>query len=126
MTPLRPAARCRAEAFGTKLSSEMAASTRARVEGRTMSGRLRTLETVPSETPALAATSLMLTLAIPAPFAGATYPGGRRRRPSRAGAASRQGKGRSRSGAPAGLGAADAVGDDALLVAARGVRLHGV
>ena len=36
----------------------MACSTRARVRALTRSGRLSTLETVPSETPAAAATSL--------------------------------------------------------------------
>src|SRR4051794_35394571 len=39
----------------------MAASTRVRVGSDTRSGRLSTLETVPSETPAVAATSLTLT-----------------------------------------------------------------
>src|SRR5262249_4646228 len=57
----RPAASCRAEAFGTKPSRAIAASTRARVAGRTEDGWLSTLETVPTDTPARKATSLMLT-----------------------------------------------------------------
>src|SRR5689334_4846424 len=73
MVRLRPAASWRAEALGTNPSSAMADSTRARVAGRTESGRFRTLETVPSDTPALAATSLMLTDAIRTPFDDARY-----------------------------------------------------
>jgi len=43
----------------TKRSSAIAASTLARVAGLTRSGRLSTLDTVPRETPAAAATSFM-------------------------------------------------------------------
>jgi hypothetical protein len=42
----------------------MAACTRLRVGSATTSGRLSTFETVPTETPACAATSLMLTGAL--------------------------------------------------------------
>src|SRR6478609_8651126 len=69
----RPAASCLADALGTKPSSAIAASTLARVAARTAAGRLSTLETVPSETPARAATSLMLTVAMGPPLAAETY-----------------------------------------------------
>src|SRR4029079_8433490 len=57
---LRPDPRWRAEAWGTNPVLAMAAPTRARVAGRTSSGWLRTFETVPDDTPAAAATSLMV------------------------------------------------------------------
>jgi uncharacterized protein YgbK (DUF1537 family) len=57
---LRPARRCRADSLRTKPSAAIAAWTRSRVAGATVSGRLRTLLTVPTETPAAAATSRML------------------------------------------------------------------
>ena len=59
MTRLLPARSWRADSLRTKPSSAIAASTRARVVGRTRCGRLSTLETVPIETPARSATSLM-------------------------------------------------------------------
>jgi hypothetical protein len=58
---LRPARSWRADSFRTKPSSLIEAFTRSRVGRATMSGRLSTLETVATETPAWAATSLMLT-----------------------------------------------------------------
>src|SRR5487761_402514 len=58
---LRPARSWRADSLRTNPSALIAACTRARVSSETMSGRLRTLETVPTDTPACAATSLMLT-----------------------------------------------------------------
>ncbi|GFJ78539.1 hypothetical protein Phou_027190 [Phytohabitans houttuyneae] len=57
----RPRRSWRAASLGTNPSSAIAASTRARVAFATMSGRLRTLETVPTDTPAWLATSRMLT-----------------------------------------------------------------
>ncbi len=48
----------RANSLRTKPSSAIACSTRWRVPALTRSGRLRTLETVPRDTPASAATSL--------------------------------------------------------------------
>jgi len=44
----------------TRPSSAIALSTRSRVAGATRSGRLSTLDTVPSDTPARAATSMTL------------------------------------------------------------------
>ena len=58
---LRPARSWRADSLRTKPSSRIEALTRSRVGRATMSGRLSTLETVATETPACAATSLMLT-----------------------------------------------------------------
>ena len=55
---LVPARSWRADSLRTKPSSAIASSTLARVAPLTRSGRFRTLETVPSETPARAATSL--------------------------------------------------------------------
>ena len=55
-----PARSCRAEALRWKFSSSMACSTLARVLSATDSGRLSTFDTVPTETPAAAATSLTL------------------------------------------------------------------
>jgi hypothetical protein len=60
MVRLRPARSWRADSFLMKPSCSMAARTRLRVGSATMSGRFSTLETVPTETPAWAATSLML------------------------------------------------------------------
>ncbi|GAA4730285.1 hypothetical protein GCM10023328_06440 [Modestobacter marinus] len=57
---LRPARRWRADSLRTKPSAVIALSTRSRVAGLTESGRLRTLLTVPTETPAWTATSRML------------------------------------------------------------------
>src|SRR6516162_3780250 len=57
---LRPARSWRADSFLTNPRALIAAFTRSRVDGATMSGRFSTLETVPTETPACAATSLML------------------------------------------------------------------
>ncbi|GAA2590129.1 hypothetical protein GCM10010304_38300 [Streptomyces roseoviolaceus] len=57
---LRPLARARAVALRRKPSSSMAASTRSRVDGRTLGWPLITRETVWYETPAAVATSLML------------------------------------------------------------------
>lgn len=59
MIRLRPALSWRADSLRTYPSSSMAASTRDRVSGSTASGRLITLETVPTETPAFRATSLI-------------------------------------------------------------------
>ncbi|GAA3095396.1 hypothetical protein GCM10020001_009290 [Nonomuraea salmonea] len=61
---LCPARSVEAEPCRTNPSSLMAASTRSRVAGATLPGRFSTLETVPGETPASAATSLMLTMAM--------------------------------------------------------------
>ena len=58
---LRPARSWRADSFRTKPSSLIDAFTRSRVGRATISGRLSTFETVATETPARAATSLMLT-----------------------------------------------------------------
>ena len=58
---LRPARSWRANSSLTKPSSVIAACTRSRVLCATISGWLMTLETVATETPASAATSLMLT-----------------------------------------------------------------
>ena len=60
MVRLRPARSWRADSFLTKPSALIAAFTRSRVGWATMSGRFSTLETVPTDTPACAATSLML------------------------------------------------------------------
>ncbi len=60
---LRPIRSCRADSLRTYPSSSMASCTRRRLVSVTVSGRLRTLLTVPMETPARAATSLMLTAA---------------------------------------------------------------
>src|SRR5215831_9400151 len=57
---LRPARSWRADSFLTNPRALIAAFTRSRVGCATMSGRFSTLETVPTETPACAATSLML------------------------------------------------------------------
>ncbi len=54
---LRPLKRLRANAFGTNPSSSAAERTLARVSGRSAPRRLSTLDAVPSETPARAATS---------------------------------------------------------------------
>src|SRR5215468_2604271 len=64
MVRLRPARSWRADSFLMKPSCLMAACTRLRVGSATTSGRLSTFETVPTETPAYAATSLMLTGAL--------------------------------------------------------------
>jgi hypothetical protein len=55
-----PARSVRAEPLGTNDSASIAWSTRSRVGADTRSGRFSTFETVPSETPACRATSLML------------------------------------------------------------------
>ena len=60
MVRLRPARSWRADSFLMKPSCLMASLTRLLVGSATMSGRFSTLETVPTETPACAATSLML------------------------------------------------------------------
>ena len=57
---LPPPRSWRADSLRTNPSSAIAASTRWRVRSATTSGRLSTLETVPSETRACAATSFML------------------------------------------------------------------
>src|ERR1039457_2857248 len=57
---LRPARNCRADSFRTNPSALIDSCTRSRVEAATMSGRFSTLDTVPTDTPACAATSLML------------------------------------------------------------------
>ena len=54
-----PARSCRAEALRTNCSSSIASRTRSRVVSLTWSGRLSTLETVPTDTPARLATSVM-------------------------------------------------------------------
>ena len=59
MIRLLPARSWRADSLRTKPRSAMADSTRALVSGRTRSGRLSTFETVPTETPARSATSLI-------------------------------------------------------------------
>ena len=61
---LRPARSCRADSLGTQPSLAMAVVTRSRVCSLTRSGEFTTLDTVPSETPASAATSFMLTEAL--------------------------------------------------------------
>ena len=61
MMRLRPARSWRADSFLMKPSDLIAAWTRLRVDSATTPGRLSTLDTVPTETPARAATSLMLT-----------------------------------------------------------------
>ncbi len=63
-TRVLPARRVRAEALGTKPKSEMAFWTFFKVAGAKISGRLIAFETVPRETPAFRATSLILTLII--------------------------------------------------------------
>src|SRR4051794_27573358 len=57
---LRPARSWRADSFGTQPSLVIAISTRSRVASLTSSGELTTLDTVPSDTRARAATSFML------------------------------------------------------------------
>ena len=57
---LRPARSCRADSFRTNPRALIEACTRSRVEAATTSGRFITLDTVPTDTPACAATSLML------------------------------------------------------------------
>src|SRR5215217_8965538 len=64
MERLRPARSWRAGSLGIQPSLAIASSTRRRVGSATISGEFRTLETVPSETPASAATSFMLTVAL--------------------------------------------------------------
>ena len=61
---LRPARSCRADSFGTQPSLVIATCTRSRVWSLTRPGEFTTFETVPSETPASAATSFMLTDAV--------------------------------------------------------------
>ncbi len=61
MVRLRPALSWRADSFLMNPSSLIAAWTRARVRSATTSGWFSTLETVPRDTPARAATSLILT-----------------------------------------------------------------
>ena len=56
-----PARSVAAELFGTQPSVAIASRTRTRVESVTRSGRFTTLETVPTDTPARSATSLMVT-----------------------------------------------------------------
>ena len=56
----RPARSVAAEPFGTQPSSSIASRTRSRVSSATRSGRLTTFETVPTETPARSATSLIV------------------------------------------------------------------
>ena len=60
ITRFRPARRLRADAFGTKPISSITFCTLRRVSGANTSGRLIALETVPKETPAALATSLIL------------------------------------------------------------------
>ena len=57
MLRLRPARSCRAASLRTKPSSAIAFCTRSTVAGATFSGLLSTLETVPTDTDAAAATS---------------------------------------------------------------------
>jgi hypothetical protein len=64
MLRLRPARSCRAESLRMYPSALIASTTRWRVPGDTRSGRFRTLLTVPIDTPAWRATSLMLADAI--------------------------------------------------------------
>ena len=68
---LEPRRSCRADSLRTNPSSAIAASTLARVAAATREGRLRTLDTVPSDTPASTATSL--TLAPRAAFSVCTF-----------------------------------------------------
>ena len=56
-----PARSVAAEPFGTQPSVEIASRTRTRVDSVTRSGRLTTFETVPTDTPARSATSLIVT-----------------------------------------------------------------
>jgi hypothetical protein len=72
MERLRPARSWRAGSLGIQPSLAIASSTRRRVGSATISGEFRTLETVPSETPANAATSFMLTEALRAAMRGLT------------------------------------------------------
>ena len=58
---LRPARSWRAASLRTNPSCSMAACTRSTVAGATLSGRLSTFETVPTDTDAAAATSRTLT-----------------------------------------------------------------
>ena len=60
MTRLRPARRLRADALGTKPISSITFCTFRSVRGANISGRFIALETVPKETPAAFATSLIL------------------------------------------------------------------
>ena len=55
---LRPSRSWRPDSLRTKPSSAIASSTRSRVATATSSGRFSTFDTVPTETPARAATSL--------------------------------------------------------------------
>jgi hypothetical protein len=64
MERLRPARSWRAGSFGIHPSFAIATSTLRRVGSATKSGEFRTLETVPSETLARAATSFMLTVVL--------------------------------------------------------------
>ena len=57
---LAPARSCLADSLRVKPRAAMASSTARRVGSATMSGRLSTLETVPTATPARAATSFTL------------------------------------------------------------------
>ena len=66
MVRLRPARSWRAGSLRTKPRAMIANCTRVRVSSATRSGRFKTLETVPTETPARAATSLMLTVELTA------------------------------------------------------------
>src|SRR4051794_26346785 len=61
---LRAARSYRADSFRTQPRPVLATSTRSRVASLTSSGELTTLDTVPSETRARAATSFMLTEAL--------------------------------------------------------------
>src|SRR3954471_19189677 len=61
---LRPARRWRADSLRTKPRAAIASSTRRRVVSLTVSGRFRTLLTVPTETPACPATSRMLVVRV--------------------------------------------------------------
>ena len=61
---LRPARSCRAASLRTKPSRSIAACTRATVSGPTLSDRLRTFDTMPTETDAAAATSFTLTFTV--------------------------------------------------------------
>ena len=58
---LRPARNWRADSLRTQPSLAIASSTRCRVASETTAGELTTFDTVPTETPARAATSLTLT-----------------------------------------------------------------
>jgi hypothetical protein len=55
-----PERRCRAKPFGIKPNSSITFCTRARVSGATISGRFKTFEAVPTDTPAYFATSRKL------------------------------------------------------------------